>query len=299
MPTDTRSRTTTVIKPAAGQGPRATTAKPAPRRRPPVISVITVCLNAADTLERTLRSVQEQTYPHVEHIVIDGGSTDGTVDILQHHSNHIAHWTSEPDGGISDAMNKGAAAATGDYLIFINADDRLADAQALARAAARVAQQPGSDFYAFCINFGDDRAFETRCSRAFNSRMRFKTGIFHQGVLCSADAHRRLNGFDVRYSHALDYDYFLRAYVAGMRLSVIPDTIAFMSEGGLSTGSDWPSVRKRLEQERAIQMANADNGFWPIIYRAYWSAYSPFKWLKHRNCPTDNAILAPCKKSEI
>jgi glycosyltransferase involved in cell wall biosynthesis len=240
-----------------------------------------VCLNAASTLERTLSSVQEQTYRNVEHIVIDGESTDGSVDILRRHDHSIAVWTSEPDRGISHAMNKGAGAASGDYLIFINADDRLSDPDALERAVEFIERRPGYDFYAFCIHFGAEHGYRRRCSRPFDLRMRFKTGILHQGVLISTPAHHRLRGFDPNYSYALDYDYFLRAYLAGMRLRIVPGVIAFMSEGGLSTGSDWPSIRKRLQQERRIHFSNRRTVVWGLIYGFYWGLYLPFKRIKH------------------
>ena len=87
------------------------------------ISVITVCYNAISTIEPTILSVLNQTYPNVEYIIIDGGSTDGTVDIIKKRADRLAYWISEPDKGIYDAMNKGIAVATGEYLNFMNAGD--------------------------------------------------------------------------------------------------------------------------------------------------------------------------------
>ena len=79
------------------------------------ISIITVVYHAADTIEQTIRSVVEQDYPNIEYIIIDGGSTDGTLDVIKKYEDRIAYWVSEPDKGIYDAMNKGLSAATGDY----------------------------------------------------------------------------------------------------------------------------------------------------------------------------------------
>lgn len=87
------------------------------------ISVITVCFNAVNDLEKTLKSVRSQTYKNLEYIVIDGGSRDGTVDLIKKASNCIDYWVSEPDGGIYDAMNKGIKKANGDWILFLNAGD--------------------------------------------------------------------------------------------------------------------------------------------------------------------------------
>lgn len=89
------------------------------------ISIITVSFNAAKTIEASINSVIAQTYPNIEFIIIDGGSTDGTVDIIKKYADSLAYWVSEPDKGIYDAMNKGVAAATGDYVYFLGADDIL------------------------------------------------------------------------------------------------------------------------------------------------------------------------------
>lgn len=89
------------------------------------ISVVTVCYNAVETLEETMLSVLHQTYPDIEYIIIDGGSTDGTVDIIKKYADRLAYWVSEPDKGIYDAMNKGIDIATGDYINFMNAGDKF------------------------------------------------------------------------------------------------------------------------------------------------------------------------------
>ncbi len=91
----------------------------------PLISVVTVAYNAVATIEQTILSVINQTYPNIEYIIIDGGSTDGTVNIIKKYMDHIAYWVSEPDKGIYDAMNKGGIRATGTFIQFLNAGDWL------------------------------------------------------------------------------------------------------------------------------------------------------------------------------
>lgn len=93
----------------------------------PKITIITATYNSAATLEQTIQSVAAQSYPNIEYIVIDGGSTDGTVEILRKYDAQIAYWGSEPDRGIYDAFNKGVAHATGDYVQFLGSDDILCD----------------------------------------------------------------------------------------------------------------------------------------------------------------------------
>lgn len=91
----------------------------------PLISVVTVAYNAVATIEKTIVSVINQTYPNIEYIVIDGGSTDGTVDVIKKYADRLAYWVSEPDKGIYDAMNKGIAHSRGEYCNFINAGDKF------------------------------------------------------------------------------------------------------------------------------------------------------------------------------
>ena len=93
-----------------------------------LISIITVCLNAMEYIEQTITSVMAQTYPNLEYIIIDGGSLDGTVDIIRKYESRLAYWHSQPDRGIAHAFNLGLAQAHGDWILYLNADDLLLDA---------------------------------------------------------------------------------------------------------------------------------------------------------------------------
>lgn len=102
------------------------------------ISVITVCYNSVDTIEDTMLSVLNQTYDNIEYIIIDGGSSDGTLDIIKKYSDRVAYWISEPDNGIFDAMNKGILAATGVYVNFMNAGDCFSDLYVIEKLVSNI-----------------------------------------------------------------------------------------------------------------------------------------------------------------
>ncbi|QKZ12242.1 glycosyltransferase family 2 protein [Spirosoma sp. KUDC1026] len=112
----------------------------------PTVSIITITYNAGRFLERTVESVLRQTATDYEYIIIDGGSTDGTLDIVQRYEKHISRWISEPDSGLYDAMNKGLHLATGDYVWFMNAGDELYDEETLQGLLERI-QQTGAGVY--------------------------------------------------------------------------------------------------------------------------------------------------------
>jgi glycosyltransferase involved in cell wall biosynthesis len=111
-----------------------------------LVSIITVTYNAEQFLERTIRSIIGQTYPHIEYLIIDGASTDGTLAIIQQYEKHISVWISEPDRGLYDAMNKGLTRASGKYVWFMNAGDEIHDAHTLERIAAKFSEN-GDVYY--------------------------------------------------------------------------------------------------------------------------------------------------------
>ena len=111
----------------------------------PRFSIITVCYNAAGTIERTIVSVDEQTFGDYEHFIVDGKSSDSTLSIIKSHPDSRRNWVSERDGGIYDAMNKGMSKTSGDYLIFLNAGDKFHSADTLAVIAKAIEEhsRPG------------------------------------------------------------------------------------------------------------------------------------------------------------
>lgn len=216
------------------------------------VSIITVTFNSSSTIAETLASVQAQTHPQIEHIVIDGNSTDGTQAILAEHVGRVARFVSEPDDGIYDAMNKGLRLATGNYIGFLNADDVLADRDVVARiAAAAAAGEPDAIF-------GDLLYVDP--ARAQPLVRYWRTGAFKAGALRrgwmpphpTLYVHRRvidrIGSFDPALRISGDYDFMLRLFGRREVTTVyLPSVFVHMRTGGASNRSANALVRKSKE----------------------------------------------------
>jgi glycosyltransferase involved in cell wall biosynthesis len=207
-------------------------------RLPMKISVITVCYNAAPVIEGCLRSVAEQTHSDIEHIVIDGRSMDRTVDIVGRFP-HVAALVSEPDRGIYDAMNKGLDRVTGDYVLFLNADDRFASRTALAGAVAAIERDPGGDVYYGWLEVrpegGVPQVF--RPPKPAGAATLMICGCLpHQSTLARSAVFARTGRFDLRYRYHADYDWFLKVLADPMiELRSIDEVIGSFQLGGASS----------------------------------------------------------------
>lgn len=214
-----------------GVRPRASGAPgSAPR---PLVSVVTVAYNALEPLRRTLDSVRAQRWDAIEHIVIDGGSTDGTIDLLSARDREIALWRSEPDRGIYDAMNKGLAQAIGEYVLFLNSGDVLRGRLLF----------PGQDFGRLlpvrALNFwGRSRLLRLR-------DIRLGMPYCHQGVLFK---NQELVPFDTSLRISADYEFFLANLArAGLR--------APCNTGSGCVEYDTTGVSSTLILERDVEAA--------------------------------------------
>ena len=168
----------------------------------PKITVVTVSFNAADCIAATMESVVRQTYPALEYVVIDGASTDGTVEIVKKYADRVSHFVSERDGGIYYGMNKGIDAATGDYVIFMNCGDRFADDEVVGDVAAFIAANPGSDVvYGNSYKVYDYGTYLSKPSTILGTRM----GLSHQTVFAKTSLLRG-HKFDTRYRYAADFE---------------------------------------------------------------------------------------------
>lgn len=221
------------------------------------ISIITVCCNSAQTIACTLRSVREQTYSDIEHLVVDGQSKDETLSVVAVEGGHVAKVVSEPDQGIYDAMNKGIAMATGDIIGFINADDFYPSPDVLSTVAAAF-ESSGADS---C--FGDlyyvQQNDVTRIVRYWKS-CTFKPGLFEKGwcpphptFFVRRAVYQRLGGFNLDYKIAADQELMARFLVAGRITSYyIPQVLVHMRLGGTTNRNLCNIVKQNLEIRRGL-----------------------------------------------
>ena len=203
----------------------------------PTVSIITAVRNGLPFVEETIESVLSQTYPAIEYIVVDGGSTDGTLDVVRRNGARIAHWISEPDRGISDAFNKGLRLASGDYLMFLNADDWLAspDAITLLVEAARARNCP-QVIYGDCDLYDrDTRSFLYRASIPYErAALLGGAALPHPGLLTHRDYFNLHGEFDESFRIAMDYEFFLRG-VPQTGAHHVPGLVTNVRGGGIST----------------------------------------------------------------
>lgn len=177
----------------------------------PLISVVTVCYNSNNDIEKTMESVFNQTYSNVEYIVIDGGSKDGTVDIINEAIDKITYFVSEPDRGIYDAMNKGVRAAKGDWIIFMNSGDVFASEDAITKCFVNI--ENGTK-----VIYGDRIAEYAKASYIEKpgpiKDFDFRFPIFHQSTFIRCDVMKRLE-YDARFKICGDFDFFRKLYLKG------------------------------------------------------------------------------------
>lgn len=204
-----------------------------------IISIVTVCYNSANTIEQTLRSVIGQDHPNIEYIVIDGGSTDGTQEIIERFKRGIALYISEPDQGIYDAMNKGIQRATGDVVGLLNADDLYANSSVLSKVAKAFEDVTVEACYGDLIYFADREP--GRVVRYWKAG-EFKQGLFSKGwnpphpTFFVRRAHyQRLGVFDTAYAMGNDVELMMR-FLEKHRLKTayIPELLVKMRLGGVS-----------------------------------------------------------------
>lgn len=216
----------------------------------PVFSIITVTYNAARCLERTILSVLSQSYPHIEYLIIDGGSTDGTADIIKQYRDGIACLISERDNGLYDAMNKGLGKATGDYVWFLNAGDTLHTANTLQEIALSLKSRASLPD----IIYGDTQITDAEGNalglRRLRPPVRLTWKSFRMGMLVchqSFIAKREIAPlYDEEYKLVADYDWCIRCLKNAKEVKNTGMILADYLEAGLSTVKRKASLKERF-----------------------------------------------------
>lgn len=233
------------------------------------ISIITVTYNSAATVEDTLASIRQQDHPDIEHIVIDGGSTDDTPSIVAGYP-HVAKWISEKDNGIYDAMNKGIGQATGEVIGILNSDDMYSGPSVLSSVARAFADPAVKTAYAdlqYIQAENPNRIIRTWKSGAFRRR-NFYFGWMppHPTFFVRKEVYHQAGLFNTSLRSAADYELMLRILLRhGLPAHYIPGVLVKMRTGGISNASFWNRLRANKEDRLAWKL----NGLQPYFFTLY------------------------------
>lgn len=243
------------------------------RLMPISISVITVVRDRRDGIEATLRSLNAQSHPDIQHIVIDGGSSDGTLDILRAHADQIDVLISEPDEGIYDALNKGLTFVTGEIVGVLHADDVYARTNVL-EVIARVMDREQLDAIFGDIAFvarnrPSRRTRRYRSSRFRPSRIGWGWMPAHPAMFVRREVYDLVGPYRTDYRIAGDFEWIARAFGSGsLRYRLLPEVLVHMSNGGISTGGWKSSLILNREVIRACR-SNGISTSWLKILSKY------------------------------
>ena len=210
------------------------------------VSIITASLNAASQIERAIQSVAAQTYPHIEHVIIDGGSTDGTLEIIQRYQDKVGYCVSEPDSGIYNAMNKGIRSATGDVLFFLNADDRFCDQRVVEDVVSVFSAAPDLEVvYGNLVWDLSGKMVTKKQPHTITRASLAAATILHQTVFARKHVFDATDGFSEQYRVVSDYEWMMKVFIRDTRKYRYYDRdMAVMGTQGLSwTTPDWESER--------------------------------------------------------
>lgn len=219
------------------------------------VSIITVCLNSAEHLEKAIKSVSEQTYSGIEYIIVDGGSIDSSIDLFNKYKNRINKLLIEKDKGVFNAMNKGINLAEGEIIYFLNSDDRLYDNHVIEEVVAVFAKQPEMDFI-----YGNIEVFDPISGNSYVEKYPEKTSkwlfirktIGHPATFFNSVCFKKAGYFDETYKIAADYEWYLRAlYVDKLKASHMEKNISVFRLGGISTNHKYRDLY--FSERRAIQ----------------------------------------------
>ena len=216
-----------------------------------VLSIITICYNDKNGLELTIKSVAEQWVADVEYIVIDGGSHDGTLEIIKNYEKYIAYWVSEPDRGIYDAMNKGVGCSHGQWIWFLNAGDYLEPGaiEAVLREIRSLENGVGG-FYGKMRMFGPDIDYVIDKRNLQNNKQ--MVTFSHLATIVNRCVFNEIGCFDDQLRICSDYDFFVRAVRRNVDFRYIDATLVNMRLGGVSDSPKY-HIRRLIERYKVDQ----------------------------------------------
>jgi len=200
------------------------------------ISIITICYNAAKTIEKTIQSVINQDYSDYEYIIIDGGSHDGTVDIVNKYKEKIAQFISEPDKGISDAFNKGLRLANGETIGILNSDDWY-EPETFKIINSKLLDNKDRDYLVGAQKYWDKNGgnYIVRPDQKYYKKIQYMMPrLNHPSSFFRKSVYESIGLFNLNYRYAMDYDLFLRAFLANKKPLFIDQVITNMSLEGAS-----------------------------------------------------------------
>lgn len=233
----------------------------------PIVSVITVVFNGAATLEYAIRSVLEQTYSNVELIIIDGGSTDATLEILRKYEDKIDYWVSERDAGIYDAMNKGIALARGEYIGMLNSDDFFASPSALKIITTRLRASNVDAVFSY-LDIVDpanlDRVLRKYRIASFSPFL-LRIGVMppHPTFYCKKSCYEKAGTYRTDYRIAADFEMLARLLLKHhITWEFIDATTVKMRSGGLSSSG----IKSSWVVNREIIRACTENGLYTNMF---------------------------------
>ena len=215
-----------------------------------LFTVITVTYNAEQTLMRTIKSVQEQTYPHIEHIIVDGESSDGTLDLIKKHKTEQTKWISEKDNGIYDAMNKATEMATGTYICYLNAGDAFYEKDTVAKIISTAQQFQLPD-----ILYGETVVVNNDGDFLYNRRLKAPESLnwksFKQGMLVCHQAfiikRSIFEPYDLTYRFSADVDWCIRLMKKSKSIVNTHLTIIKYLNEGVTTANRKASLKERFQ----------------------------------------------------
>lgn len=214
------------------------------------ISIITITYNSVKMLNRALESVQSQTYPDIEHIIVDGASTDGTREMIEAYAKKHPNvrWISEPDEGIYNALNKGIRMAKGDVIGFLHSDDVLFSPDSIGNIAAAFEQEKAEIVYGDLQYCNGAKVVRRWRSNTFSpSSLKYGWMPPHPTVYVRREVYEQVGPYDDWFRISADYDMMLRIFKAGYKTCYLPEVIVRMEVGGVSNRNTKARLTKTQE----------------------------------------------------